>query len=341
MRANLVFRSLWTLGLVLVSVAPAFSQAVSAQQATSIAAKFAQALDIPWGDTTSVSLRENVSQSRLAEWKVSFHDFATVGVDPNRGVVLSAVDYSAVTEHEEAKEPPKLDKASALARASHILSLAGLGRVAELEAPTIALQECSTGVYRFVVYWREQYRGIPFDDNAVGVMLSAADGRFLALSAGLDIPPPESTTVSVSEQAARDAALDFACQLDSSFQPAEIEAELRIVVPNSYWARRGLGEEIAQPGSRVAWVVKLHDAEGHDRTFWIDTAHGRLLGGTQCKSAAVRTKSRSSAAVPTDKAPAARESGQRPRGAAAIAATAVLLALAAGLLLRARRAAAG
>jgi hypothetical protein len=186
------------------------------------------------------------------------------------------------------------------------------------------------------------HTGIPFNRGGVGVMLSAADGRLLALSSGLDIAPPESVTVSVPEESATAAAITYASHLDSSSQPAETQAELRIVVPNSYWARRGLGEEIAEPGSRVAWVVELREAEGHYRIFWIDAADARLLGGTQSKSAVPATRTRSASTTSTRlphrsggvDGPAARPF------AIAIPAAIVVVALVAGTLLLARRAAA-
>ncbi len=301
MKRNAVLLAAAGLGLWLASLSPGLSEVVSAERATSRAAEFAQALDLPWGEGTTAVLRENVNQARLAEWEVSFHDFATVGVDPKRGIVLSAVDYSAVTEHEELKQPPALEEQAALARAADIIGLAGLKDVAELEEPTVLLHELSPDVYRYIVLWRVLHRGIPFEDARVQVTLSAWDGRLLVLSSGLDIPAPESVGVSVSEEAAVGAALDFAWQLEPQLTPSETETELRIVVPNAYWTRSGLGRAVTDSGSRLARVVAVRDANGRERVFWIDAATGALLGGSESGSAvrhATAAASRSTTSAP-------------------------------------------
>jgi hypothetical protein len=295
---------------------------------------------MPWGEGTTAALREDISQSRTAEWEVAFHDFATIGIDPSRGVVTSAVDYSAVAEHEAAKEPPVLDEQAAVACGTEIIRLAGLEGAATLEAPTVALQECSPGVYRYTICWRMMHQGIPYDIGGVQVMLSAADGRLLVLSSGLDVPAPPRVSVATTETSAAAAAVDYALRAGSPFEPAEVDTELRIVLPNAYWSHWGLGPEALDAGSRAAWVTMVRDDRGRVRVFWIDAETGTLLGGSQSLDALP------AAAAASGPAPAAALHAHagartaRPQARFLLIAVPVLAALGVtvGLLRRVRRA---
>jgi hypothetical protein len=340
MRGLVVTLALWALGLVLVSPERCFCQVVSAEAAATRAAEFAALVGIPWGQPTSVTLAENVSECRLAEWQIDFHDFSSIGVDLRTGVVVSAVDYSAVQENALRQGSPELNEQEAMARASEIAACAGLAAAQQFDVPSITLQESSPGAYRFAIHWRRLFNRIPFQRDGTSVLLGASDGRFLALSAGLDTPPPTGTEVHVGKEAAQAAAVDCASRLGVYFEALDVEAELMIVMPNSYWSRWGLGDEVTTGRSRVAWVVSVTDQKGRDRIFWIDADDGALLGGTQSKNAiASRTPLSDSATAVSTRSittPNTRAFILLLLGASALAA---MLGIAGALLLRARRAA--
>ncbi len=350
-RKHAILAAVLLAGLAALGAPAARGETVAEKDALAIAGDFATAVGMTWGEPTEVVLKQDAGHNRDREWHIGFHDFATIGVNPSKGFISSAVDYSVsrrdyalASEHPLSQEQPQLDEETALARAGRILALAGLEDAVQLESPVLLLRQHSVApdVYCYLCNWRLMYQGVPFDDGGVMLQLSPADGRLIVLSTGLDIPAPESVRAVVDRPTAETAAQGLCRSLDSRFRPAETEMELRIVVPNSYWADRGLGEEITEAGSRVAWVVKLREAGGHFRTFWIDAANGTLLGGTQSKGAVSDTTTTSSgsttSAIAVDPGPKSASTGV-PRSVTAMAAAAVL-ALAAGVLLRRRRAAA-
>jgi hypothetical protein len=266
-------------GLVVLAVTIGSSDVT---QPAERAAAFAAQVGMPWGEPTGSEVRDNANDARKAEVVVNYHDFASIGVDPNRGVITSAVDYAAVTEHAASPAEAKLDNAAALSRAQEIVKAAGLEGVLDWEKPTVKLQESSPGVFRYTVTWRPTYKGIPYDLVGAAVMLSAVDGRMLALSTALDVTPPASVEVLVPKDTAVQSAVELVSKADARFVLEEETAELRVVIPNSYWSRYGLGENVSTDLSRVAWVVDLR-GKGRSLVFWVDAADGNLLGGTESK----------------------------------------------------------
>jgi len=265
--------------LLLAALGPAYGEALSADQAKSKAAEFAKALSLPWGDTIEVALRENISTSRRAEWQAKFGRFSYVGVSLN-GVVTSAADFSQAETHSAAKAPPELKEAEAAARASEIVTLAGIPQVASLSSPRITLEHGTPGASEFRVLYDREYKGIPFEQCGVDICLAGDTGAMLWLSTGLDVPNPDSTEVKFGEQEAKDSAIKDLAVVAPSRQVTDISSTLKIVLPNSYWASQEVGEQEDATKSRVAWVVSLTTADGIF-VFWIDAQDGRVLGGAR------------------------------------------------------------
>ncbi len=251
---------------------------VSEQRARTVASKFAAAVGMTWGTPTRSELHKDVNAERRQELMLDFGDSASVGIDPTRGVVSSAVDYAAVTALNSRPAPAKLDKAAAVARAKKVMEAARLEGTLPLEPPTAWLKREERAA-SYYVWWRPTYRHIPYDSVAVQVNISAADGRLITLSTGLDVVPPRSTKVTVSKESAVRSSTEWAKRFDASFRASTTKAEVRIVTANSYWTFYKLGRRVS-PDSRVAWVVEVIDG-GRHLIFWIDAANGDLLGGTQ------------------------------------------------------------
>lgn len=257
------------------------AEAATAEAATARAADFATGLTMPWAESTEAVLRENINPARKAEWVVKCGAFSSVGVDPRTGRITSAVDYSAALTHALTPAPVKLDKAAAVARATDILTRAGLLQAVDAKAPEVRFHESDPGAWRLSVKFPCVYQGIPYQYGGATVLLGANDGAFLALSSAVDVAPPADTTVTVDEKAAADSALALSARVSASDEPVTASATLMIVVPNSFWITAGVGAKEDGTVARTAWVVTVSKGE-RLLVFWIDAADGRVLGGTRC-----------------------------------------------------------
>jgi len=256
----------------------------SAEDAKRRAAAFAQALWLPWDGPAEVTLRKDVTPTRPAEWLVACPGQASLGLDPRTGAVLSAVAYANDPRYGAS---PLQTKEMAIPRASAMLVRAGLSDKATYAMPQAEFRPVDPGGPRWFVRFPLQYHGIVYEDGGVTVEFTPGQGKLASLAAGLDVLVPRDTTVKIAKDSALQSARTFVSKVGAQHAvPLKLSAALRIVVPNSHWAPRGLGAQESRAASRVAWVVTAQarpaqEAVSREYAFWIDAADGRLLGGSE------------------------------------------------------------
>ena len=186
-------------------------------------------------------------------WYVATEGGVLVQVDAHSGRALRIINETEPS-YEQPETAPHLSDRQLLTKAAEILNRSGFRKLATLGPPERKFPGGPTGSICYIDFPRS-CKGIPFDQVTEGqgahVNLKAADGKLLDLFVNLSAPDPVSTAVRIDQATAKKLA---------KVGP-NTTANLRVVMPNSYWVRRGLGRSENASVSRVAWVVRYEYAD--------------------------------------------------------------------------------
>ncbi len=311
---------------------PASAADISEQQALAAAAEVAAALDIPFGEGASATLKPGGFMP--PEWEVRFHSFSSVRVEAKTGRVIGIVDHSALQESYSSADQPAIAEEEAVAIADNALS--AMGHPNSLVFKDATLKAPIDDIPAWICKWDETWQGIPYyrgGPQGASAWVTAATGKVVSAALYPPLPAPASAEVRLSEAEAIAIASDLAQdQLPPLAQP-ETTAQLRIVQPNHQWSKSGMVEVRYDDPSCVAWVVQLTEVGeggrvGRAAEFWVDAADGSIVGGAISGGSPPPSPPASASAVPIG------------RISVLSAIAAALLALTATVLVRARRAAA-
>lgn len=250
---------------------------ISAEEALQIAATFAKAMDIPFGEGATVEFldpeREYLTPSA---WELRFYSFSTIRVDASTGRAIMFGDLSAAMAQRGTTAALTAEKAIELARpAAEALGLPSDAQLKEAHPG-------SEGTWS-VRWGRVGPQGAFYEDDGLYVLVGPS-GQVIAGNLRWSSRPPGNTEVKVTKERAEQVARDFARASGKLRSEPMIAAELRVVHPNGYWTEHPIRHIRYDSPTRLAWVVTLTQgqaAHGYEMIVWIDAADATILGGTQ------------------------------------------------------------
>ncbi|MDO8586608.1 MAG: hypothetical protein Q7T82_06165 [Armatimonadota bacterium] len=243
------------------------ASSLTSAQAASRAARFFES--VGWKPNGKVSVSGPSVGNRGEEYRVSAGDLL-LSIDMRSGSITYASSGRGYTKPKTSISAAKaLDQAKRYAKAAG-LSLAG--RKADVVQPS-------------QVVFRRYYRGHPFMDDTITMMIYSGDGSLKSLNSGKACPLPASTLANINK---RDSERN--CRRILTGQRLQLgrvlSQRLMIVQPNNYWGGSWLAKRGEEQGfSKLAWVIRFErlPGGGHFAEGWVDAANGRVIGGVQCK----------------------------------------------------------
>ncbi len=283
-------RAVWAMFCLcwFATVAAASSDAapplMPANEAVSIAERFAQKLNLPLkGVAKTEFLDPNRNFLTPPSWSVRFDPSGTVQVDAETGQVLAFQVSSSTTARRGRRT---ISQGQVVDTATKVAEAMGRPEDAVLESALRSSYEND-----WSVTWRRRTPdGIPFYDDELTVHLGSASGQPTGAHMRWSGRMPESMEVRVSKEQAEALALRFATKRGPLLRKPTFTAELRIVHPNGHWTKDSLRGVRYDDPTRLAWVVEVlrEPAQVSRMIFWIDAANGSLLGGSEPIFHAVR-----------------------------------------------------
>jgi len=219
-----------------------------------------------------------------------------VSVEPESGRVIAFHDMvltCALRTDSLPPEPPRQTAQQAIMRARSYVALAGID-VRSLAVSICRLQTVGPLVgadaRQWYLWFERVHEGVafPYAAQGVSVVLDSDHGRLIALRAKMAAHPPGLGRLQIGP----DRACDVAKELVRSFNGEVLNepwAELRIVLPNDFWApdkdlaARFNASPRVDPNSRVAWIVRLPvrlwSPQDAVADVWVDAETGSVIGG--------------------------------------------------------------
>ena len=331
-RSAAVLLALWLVASA--TGARASAAEISEQQALDAAAGAASALGIPFGDGATSTFKGGGFMP--PEWEVRFHSFSSIRIAAETGSVIGFVDHSALRESYSSARQTPLGESEAVAIAEGTLS--AMGRPQGLVFRDATLKAPVDDIPAWICEWDQIWQGIPYyrgGPEGASVWVTGATGKVVSASIYPPLPAPESATVKVTQPEAIAIASDLARTPPPVFRNPQTTADLKIVQPNYQWSESGMADVRYDDPTRIAWVVTLKDTDEEGRTaraaeFWVDAADGSVVGGAMSGGGAPVPSPGTTSAFALQLLPVPT----------VCAIAAVLVAVGATALLRARRASA-
>ena len=159
--------------------------------------------------------------------------------------------------------------------------LKAIGRVSDIGQPRADKMQITSPATPagslWTVRWPRQYRGIPYRNQQLTMIMQAESGALEALSTTFPSPPPIAQSEKVTQQKATAIAVAQLRAVKLK-KPVLQGVQRSVVQPNTFWKNRSATPRFNARGV-VVWDCFYRTADGIMAEVWIDTHSGQVVGG--------------------------------------------------------------
>lgn len=214
-------------------------------------------------------------------------NFGDVAVDARTMAILSFHDgnNSVRLQHEPPTDISKcLSLDAAIERSSKFLRATGMP-TGDFRLTSAELRDDSVPpvafTRRWTLDWSRNWRGVPFEDQAIRVVIAAGDGTLEAIGGAINMPPPSNDRLDVSQ----DTAIQIARRFLTGRKVGPLEdpvAFLRVALQDDWWTTDQPENTRTHAPSRLGWLVRFPvplRAMTYMYEVRVDASTGRVIGG--------------------------------------------------------------
>ena len=226
-------------------------------------------------------------------WTGRFFDDVDVSIDPNSGLVTGFMDRALSGALSADPAPDRahwLTKDQAIGRAARYLHAAGIPS-REFVFQDFAIHDIGQpnahSRQAFVTLGRI-WMGVPYlsGEGQATFLMDAQYGRLIGYGAQVGALSPKSDRLAISYQKAVQIAREFLGAHGETVTGGS-DGELRVQLPNNYWARQGKSVVTTSSQAHLTWFIGTHVKSKHTfsdrRTVYaqVDATTGEVVGGEE------------------------------------------------------------